>query len=81
MSNSHSVNGGATLFFTTFIFVRLPMTLPSGVLIWSLRRMSMRIEEKNFNARPPLVVSGFPNITPIFSRIWVGEDAHHTSSY
>ena len=53
MSNSHSVNGGATLFFTTLILVRLPMTLPSGVLIWSLRRMSMRIEEKNFSARPP----------------------------
>ena len=69
MSNSTSVNGGATLFFTILILVRLPMTLPSGVLIWSLRRMSMRMDEKNFNARPPDVVSGLPNITPIFSRI------------
>ena len=71
MSNSTSVKGGATLFLTILIFVRLPMTLPSGVLIWSLRRMSMRTDEKNLRARPPEVVSGLPNMTPIFSRIWL----------
>ena len=42
MSNSHSQNGGATLFFTIFTFVRLPVTVPSGVLIAPMRRMSMR---------------------------------------
>ena len=25
----------------------------------------------NFSARPPVVVSGLPNITPIFSRTWL----------
>ena len=30
----------------------------------------MRMDEKNLSARPPDVVSGLPNITPIFSRIW-----------
>ena len=27
--------------------------------------------EKNFRARPPVVVSGLPNMTPIFSRSWL----------
>ena len=31
----------------------------------------MRTEEKNFSARPPVVVSGLPNMTPIFSRSWL----------
>ena len=26
---------------------------------------------RNFNALPPVVVSGFPNITPIFILIWL----------
>ena len=33
--------------------------------------MSMRTEEKNLSARPPVVVSGLPNMTPIFSRSWL----------
>ena len=45
MSNSASRNGGATLFFTIFTRVRLPSTVPSGVLIAAMRRMSMRTEE------------------------------------
>ena len=70
MSNSHSVKGGATLFLTTFILVRLPMTFPEASFICPILRMSMRTEAKNLSARPPGVVSGLPNITPIFSRIW-----------
>ena len=31
--------------------------------------LSSRMDEKNFKARPPEVVSGLPNMTPIFSRI------------
>ena len=27
--------------------------------------------EKNLSARPPVVVSGLPNMTPIFSRSWL----------
>ena len=37
----------------------------------SMRRMSMRTLEKNLRARPPVVVSGLPNMTPIFSRSWL----------
>ncbi len=37
----------------------------------SMRRMSMRTLEKNFKARPPVVVSGLPNMTPIFSLSWL----------
>ena len=37
----------------------------------SIRRTSMRTLEKNLSARPPVVVSGLPNITPIFSRNWL----------
>jgi len=33
--------------------------------------MSIRTEEKNLRARPPVVVSGLPNMTPIFSRSWL----------
>ena len=47
------------------------MTLPEASLIWPILRMSMRTEAKNFSALPPGVVSGLPNITPIFSRIWL----------
>ena len=42
MSNSASVNGGATLFFTIFTRVRLPVTTPSVCLIAPMRRISMR---------------------------------------
>ena len=31
----------------------------------------MRTDEKNLRARPPGVVSGLPNMTPIFSRSWL----------
>ena len=44
MSNSASLNGGAILFFTTLIFVRLPITA-SPSLIALIRRMSMRTDE------------------------------------
>ena len=37
MSNSASVNGGATLFFTTFTRVRLPITVPAVSLIAPMR--------------------------------------------
>ncbi len=43
MSNSTSLNGGATLFFTTLTRVRLPMTC-SPSLIAPMRRMSSRCE-------------------------------------
>ena len=42
------------------------LQLPS--LIAVVLRTSTRTEAKNFRARPPVVVSGFPNMTPIFSR-------------
>ena len=58
------------MFLTTFALTRLPTTSPF-CLIESMRRMSMRTEEKNFRARPPVVVSGLPNMTPIFSRSWL----------
>ena len=67
MSNSACLNGGATLFFTTFTRTRLPI-ISLFFLSVSTRRMSKRTEEKNLSARPPGVVSGLPNITPIFSR-------------
>ena len=38
----------------------------------SIRRTSNRTLAYNFNAIPPVVVSGQPNRTPISSRIWVG---------
>ena len=44
MSNSACLNGGATLFFTTFTRVRLPMTSAPS-LIDSMRRMSSRTDE------------------------------------
>jgi hypothetical protein len=43
MSNSTSLNGGATLFFTTFTRVRLPTTA-SPFLIAPMRRISSRCE-------------------------------------
>ena len=43
MSNSASLNGGATLFFTTFTLVRLPTT-SSPCLMAPMRRMSSRTE-------------------------------------
>ncbi len=45
MSNSASVNGGATLFFTIFTFVRFPVTVPSGCLIEPILRISIRTLE------------------------------------
>ena len=44
MSNSASLKGAATLFFTTLSFVRLPVTEPSVALIAPMRRMSTRTE-------------------------------------
>ncbi len=44
MSNSASLNGGATLFLTTLTLVRLPMT-SVAVLDGLIRRMSRRTEE------------------------------------
>jgi len=41
MSNSTSLKGGATLFFTTFTRVRLPITC-SPSLMAPMRRMSRR---------------------------------------
>src|SRR5215216_4920830 len=70
ISNSACLNGGATLFLTTFTRTRLPIaSVPS--LSVSIRRMSSRCDEKNFSARPPGWVSGEPNMTPTFSRIWL----------
>ena len=43
ISNSASRNGGATLFFTTFTRVMLPVT-SSPFLIAPMRRMSRRTE-------------------------------------
>ena len=71
ISNSASLKGAATLFFTTLTRVLAPWTVPSVALICPMRRISIRTDEKNFSARPPGVVSGLPNITPIFSRIWL----------
>ena len=45
MSNSASRKGGATLFFTILIFVRLPVTVPSVCLIAPMRRISTRTLE------------------------------------
>src|ERR1700722_3795983 len=70
MSNSTCLNGGASLFFTTLTRVVLPTT-SSRSLIAPMRRMSRRTEAENFNALPPVVVSGEPYITPIFIRIWL----------
>ena len=70
MSNSASLNGGATLFLMTLARVRLP-TISVPDLSVSMRRMSMRTLEKYLSARPPGVVSGLPYITPIFSRSWL----------
>ena len=44
MSNSASLNGGATLFFTTRARVRLPM-ISEPFFSDSVRRTSMRTEE------------------------------------
>ena len=70
MSNSADLNGGATLFLTTLTLTRLPTTSPLTLML-STRLMSMRTDEKNLSARPPGVVSGLPNMTPIFSRNWL----------
>src|SRR3954469_14358104 len=69
MSNSASLSGGATLFFATLTRTRLPIASTPSFSV-SIRRMSRRTEELNFSARPPGVVSGLPNMTPIFSRSW-----------
>ena len=70
MSNSASLNGGATLFLTILARVRLPIISPPTFSV-SMRRTSMRTLEKYFSARPPGVVSGLPYMTPIFSRSWL----------
>ncbi len=70
MSNSASRNGGATLFFTTFAFTRLP-TIASPFFTCAMRRMSIRTDAANFKASPPGVVSGLPNMMPIFMRSWL----------
>jgi len=44
------VNGAATLFFTSLIFVRLPTTTPSPVLIAPMRRISTRHARVEFPA-------------------------------
>ena len=51
MSNSASRNGAATLFFTTLILVRDPVTT-SPSLIAAMRRISMRTENR-ISARVP----------------------------
>ena len=70
MSNSACLKGGATLFLTTLTRTRLPTDSPPSLML-SMRRISRRTEEKNLRARPPGVVSGLPNMTPIFSRSWL----------
>lgn len=41
-------------------------------LMLSMRRISIRTDEKNLRARPPVVALGSPNMTPsIFSRSWL----------
>ena len=71
ISNSQAVNGGATLFLTTFSLVLDPVTVPLASLICPILRISILTEQKNFKALPPGVVSGLPNMTPIFSLIWL----------
>ena len=70
MSNSAERNGAATLFLTTLARTRLPITSSLSLMV-SILRISIRTEEKNLSARPPVVVSGLPNMTPIFSRSWL----------
>src|SRR3546814_8157819 len=70
MSNSTCLNGGATLFLTTFTRVVLP-TISSPFLLWPVRRMSSRTEASNLSALPPVEVSGLLYITPIFMRSWL----------
>ncbi len=70
MSNSAVRNGAATLFFATFAFTRLPTTA-SPFFTCAMRRMSMRTDAANLSAKPPGVVSGLPNMMPIFMRIWL----------
>ena len=52
MSNSAERNGAATLFLTTLARTRLPITSSLSLML-SMRRMSIRTEEKNLRARPP----------------------------
>src|SRR3569623_1312515 len=70
ISNSACLKGGATLFLTTLTRVSLPPP-SSPFLLAPMRRMSRRTEALNLSALPPVVVSGLPNITPIFMRIWL----------
>ncbi len=44
MSNSACLNGGATLFFTTFTRTRLPIASTPSLSV-SMRRMSSRTDE------------------------------------
>ena len=63
-------NGSGLHPFTTFARTRLPMTV-SPSLIDPIRRRSIRTDAWYLSARPPGVVSGFPNITPILKRVWL----------
>ena len=67
ISNSACLKGGATLFLTILTFVLFPNTVSPDLML-SIRLTSRRMDEKNFNARPPVVVSLLPYMTPIFSR-------------
>ncbi len=58
------------MFFTTLTFVRAPMASWPSLRVSALRTSSLT-DAQNFNDRPPGVVSGLPNITPIFSRSWL----------
>jgi len=69
IGNSAVLKGAKILFFAVFIFARYPIcSLSSNILSHFL--ISILCDEKNFNAFHPVVVSGFPNITPIFILIW-----------
>jgi len=69
ISNSACLKGGATLFLTTFTRFHYRSLLrlfnrPDATNIQSHRSVK-------FKRVPPVVVSGLPNITPIFILIWL----------
>ena len=70
MSNSAVRNGGATLFLTTFTRVRLPIDV--GALLDRVDSADVQPHRGvELQRPPPVVVSGLPNMTPIFSRSWL----------
>ena len=73
ISTMASLNGGATLFFTTLILVSLPTLVSFGHQYPWFGYFHEHLNEPKhrFKARPPGVVSGFPNMTPTFSRNWL----------